>query len=74
MALTGLNHTCTVKNLERIVSIRSSTFVNRGAAVMNRSGAVDISCKHRRSIVRHNNCCWFLIPMNLDLTVLLKSG
>ena len=33
----------TVANLGRIVSIRSSTVVNHSAAVMKRSGAVDIS-------------------------------
>ena len=35
------------------MSIRSSTVVNRSAAVMSRSGSVDESCRHRRSIVRH---------------------
>ena len=35
------------------MSIRSSTVVNRSAAVMSRSGSVDVSCRHRRSIVRH---------------------
>ena len=35
---------CTVANLGRIVSIRSSTVANHSAAVMKRSGAVDISC------------------------------
>ena len=37
----------------RIVSICSSIGVNRSAAGMSRSGAVDESCRHRRSIVRH---------------------
>ena len=36
------------------MSIRRSTVVNRSAAVMNRSGTVDESCRHRRSIVRHS--------------------
>ena len=47
------------------MSIRSSTVVNRDAAVMSRSGSVDESCRHRRSIVRHRNDAWisfFSIP------------
>ena len=35
------------------MSIRSSTVVNRSAAVLSRSGSVDESCRQRRSIVRH---------------------
>ena len=35
------------------MSIRSSTVVNRSAAVISRSGSVDESCRHRRSIMRH---------------------
>ena len=35
------------------MSIRSSTVVNRSAAVMSRSGSVDESCRHGRSIVSH---------------------
>ena len=35
------------------MSIRSSTVVNRSAAVMSRNESVDESCRHRRSIVRH---------------------
>ena len=54
VALTGLKHTSTVATLGRIVSIRSYIVVNRSTAVMNRGGAVDISCRHRGSIVRHN--------------------
>ena len=50
---TGLNLSSTVLNRGRIVSIHSSIGVNRVAAGMNRSGAVDESCRHRRSILRH---------------------
>ena len=50
---TSLNRTSTVSNRGRIVSIRSSTGVNRSAAVMSRSGTVDESCRHHRSMVRH---------------------
>ena len=50
---SGLNHTRVVSNRGGIVSIHSSTVVNRSAAVMRRSGSVDESCRHRRSIVRH---------------------
>ena len=42
--ITGLNHTSTVANLGRLVSIRSSTLKNHSAAVMKRSGAVDMYC------------------------------
>ena len=49
----GLNCTSTVSNRGRIEGIRSSTGVNRSAAVMGRSGTVDESCRHRRSILRH---------------------
>ena len=35
------------------LSIRSSIGVNCSAAGMSRSGTVDESCRHRRSIVRH---------------------
>ena len=35
------------------MSIRSSIVVNPSAAVMSRSGSVDESRRHRRSIVRH---------------------
>ena len=35
------------------MSIRSSTVVNHSAAVMSRSGSVDESRRHRRSIARH---------------------
>ena len=51
---TGLSRTSTVSNLGRIVSIHSPTVVNRSTAVVNRSGTVDESCRHRRSIVRHS--------------------
>ena len=51
---TGLNRTSTVSNLGWIVSIRRSTVTNRSAAVMNRSGTVDESYRHRRSIVGHS--------------------
>ena len=40
-------------NRGRIVGIRHSYGVNRSAAAMNRSGSVDESCRHRRSIVGH---------------------
>ena len=62
------------------MSIRSSTVVNRSAAVMSRSGSVDESCRHRRSIVRHRIDAGisFLpsrrIPMQPDFTISLKSG
>ena len=58
------------------MSIRSSTVVNRSAAVMNRSGTVDESCRHRRSIVRLSidaGFSFFSIPMDPDYTVKLKS-
>ena len=35
------------------LSIRSSIGVNRSAAAISRSGTVDESCRHHRSIVRH---------------------
>ena len=41
------------------MSIRSSNVVNRSAAVMSRSGSVDESRRHRRSIVRHRIDAWF---------------
>ena len=34
------------------MSIRSSNVVNRSTAVMSRSGSLDESCRHGRSIVR----------------------
>ena len=52
---TGLDRTSTVPNRGGIVNIRSSTVVNRSAGVRSRSGFVDESCRHRRSIVRHRN-------------------
>ena len=68
---TGLNRSSTVSNRGRIVSFRSSTGVNRSAAVMSRSGTVDESCRHRRSIVRHRIDAGFSfsIPMHPDFTV-----
>ena len=51
------------------MSIRSSTVVNRSAAVMSRSGSVDESCRHRRSIVRHRidaEISLFSIPTHPD--------
>ena len=62
------------------VSIRSSTMVNRSAAVLGRSGSVDESCRHRRSIVRHRfdaGISFFpswRIPIQPDFTICLKSG
>ena len=62
------------------VSIRSSTMVNRSAAVMSRSRSVDESCWHRRSTVRHRidtGISFFpsrRIPMQPDFTICLKSG
>ena len=62
------------------MSILSSTVVNRSAAVMSRSGSVDESCRHRRSIVRHRidaGISFFpsrRIPMHPDFTICLKSG
>ena len=62
------------------VSIRSSTVVNRSAVVMSRSGSVDESCRHHRSIVRHRidaGISFFpsrRIPMQPDFTICLKSG
>ena len=58
------------------MSIRSSTVVNRSAAVMNRSGPVDESRRHRRSIVRHRIDAGFpfFIPMHPEFTLKLKSG
>ena len=62
------------------VSIRSSTVVNRSVAVLSRSGSVDESCRHRRSIVRHRidaGISFFpswRIPMQPDFTICLKSG
>ena len=53
LGATGLNRTSTVSNLGRIVSIPSSTGMNRSATIMSRIGTVDESCRHRRSIVRH---------------------
>ena len=53
------------------VSIPSSTVVNRSAAVMSRSGSVDESCRHRRSIVRHRSdagISFFSIPTRPDAT------
>ena len=41
------------------MSIRSSTVVNRSAAVMSRSGSVGESCRYRRSIARHRNDAGF---------------
>ena len=62
------------------MSIRSSTVVNRSAAVMSRSGSVDESCRHPRSIMRHriDARIYFIpsrrIPMHPDFTICLKSG
>ena len=53
------------------MSIRSSTVVNRSASVLSRSGSVDESCRHRRSIVRHRidaGISFFSIPTNPDAT------
>ena len=44
---------CTLSHRGHIVSICSSTVVNHSTAAMNRSGSVDESCSHHRSIVRH---------------------
>ena len=49
------------------MSIRSSTVANRCAAVMTRSGSVDETCKHGRSIVRHRFLLdFFPIPTHPD--------
>ena len=62
------------------MSILSSTVVNRSAAVISRSGSVDESCRHRRSIVRYRidaGISFFpsrRIPMQPDFTICLKSG
>ena len=52
------------------MSIRSCTVVNRSAAVLSRSGSVDESCRHRRSIVRHriDAGIFFSIPTHPDAT------
>ena len=52
------------------MNIRSSTVVNRSAAVLGRSGSVDKSCRHRRSIVRQRIDAGisFSIPTHLDAT------
>ena len=53
------------------MSIRSSTVVNRSAAVMSRSGSVDESCRHRGGIVRHRidaGISFFSIPTHPDAT------
>ena len=77
---TSLNRTCSVSNRGGIVSIRSFTVVNRSDAVMRRSGSVDESCRHRRSIVRHRidaGISFFpsrRILMHPDFTICLKSG
>ena len=42
------------------MSIRSSTVVNRSAAVMSRSGSVDESRRHRLSIAEHRIDAGFL--------------
>ena len=45
--------------------------VNRSAAGMSRSGTVDESCRHRRSIVRHRidaGFSSFSIPIHPDFT------
>ena len=41
------------------MSIRSTTVVNRSAAVMSRSGSVDESCRHHKSIVLMLNFLFF---------------
>ena len=62
------------------MSIRSSTVVNHSAAVMSRSGSIDESCRHRKSIVRHSidaGISFFpsrRIPMQPNFTIYLKSG
>ena len=71
---TGLNRTSVLSNGGGIVSIRSSTVVNRSAAVMSCSGSVDESRRHRRSIARHRIDAGFWIPMQPDFTICLKSG
>ena len=51
------------------MSIRSSAVVNRSVAVKSRSGSVDESCRHRRSIVRHRidaGISFFSIPTHSD--------
>ena len=51
------------------MSIRSSIEVNRSAAVMSRSGSVDESRRHRRSIARHcidAGFSFFSIPTHPD--------
>ena len=59
------------------MSIRSSSVVNRNAAVTNLSGSVDESRRHRRSIARHRidaGFSFFSILMQPDFTIWLKSG
>ena len=51
------------------MSIRSSTVVNRSAAVMSRSGSVDESRRNRRSIARHRidaGFSFFPVPTHPD--------
>ena len=47
------------------MSIRSSTVLNRSAAVMSRSGSVDEWRRHRRSIARHRIDAGFLFFSHL---------
>ena len=71
----GLNNTSTISNRGGIVSIRSSTVVNRSAAVLSRR-SVDKSCSHRRSIVRHRVDPWFFFFFHPDTsrcTMILPS-
>ena len=73
----SLNRTSNVTDIGGIVSIRSSSVVNLSTAVMSRSGAVDESFRHRRSIVRHRIDAGFsFFPSRRipDFTILLKSG
>ena len=51
------------------MSIRSSTLVNRSAAVMSRSGSLNESRRHRRSIAKHRidaGFSFFSIPTHPD--------
>ena len=69
VALTGLNRTIVLSKRGGIVSIRSSTEVNCSAAVMSRSGSVDETRRHHRSIARHRIDADFLfhsIPTHPD--------